>query len=161
MFAACHKSAVHLEMRDVYTPDDPVFLDWKSGKPLDVLSEWRDWYDLMVATTRRGVRVRRARVISEPITDFIRHEYESTGQLNIPAGEEVRWLPRRMAGGLLLPANDIWIFDSHTVRFGYFAGDGTYLGQELTTDRKLAEKCSSAFESVWRIAIDHDAYTPA
>jgi hypothetical protein len=79
MFAGCRESAVHLEMRDAYTPDDPIFLDWKAGKYVDILSEWRDWYDLMVATTGRGVRVRRVRVVSEPITDFIRHEYESTG----------------------------------------------------------------------------------
>jgi hypothetical protein len=161
MFAGCRESAVHLEMRDAYTPDDPVFLDWKAGKHVDILSEWRDWYDLMVATTGRGVRVRRVRVVSEPITDFIRHEYESTGLLNIPAGEEVRWLPRRVAKGLLLPANDIWVFDKHTVRFGYFGGDGTYLGQELITSHALAEQYLQVFEDVWQLAIDHSSYTPA
>lgn len=160
MFAECHSTAVHLEMRDEYTPDDPVFLNWKAGKSVDILAEWHEWYDLMVATTGRGVRVRRARVVSEPITDFIRHEYESTNQLNIAAGEEVRWLPRSKAKGILLPANDIWVFDNHTVRFGYFAGDGTYLGQELITDPQLAVQCSASFENAWGLAIDHSSYKP-
>jgi hypothetical protein len=144
----------------MYTPDDPSFLSWKAGKPVDILTDWGEWYNLMVTTIGRGVEVRRARVVSEPITDFIRHEYETTGMLNIPAGEKVRWLPRREAKGLLLPANDIWIFDNRTVRFSYFAGDGAYLGQEWITDSVLAAKCSESFESVWELAIDHENYKP-
>lgn len=30
-------SAVHLEMRDAYTPRDEGFLDWKAGKPVPVV----------------------------------------------------------------------------------------------------------------------------
>lgn len=26
---------VHLEMRDIYTPDDPDFADWRAGVPFD------------------------------------------------------------------------------------------------------------------------------
>lgn len=161
MFARCHTSAVHLEMRDEYTPDDPVFTAWHAGQPVDILSEWREWYNLIRATTGRGVKIRRARVVSEPVTAFIRHEYESTSQLNIPAGEEVRWLPRRKAGGMLLPANDLWIFDDHTVRFGYFAGNGTYLGHEIISDPAIISQCATSFENVWDLAIDHTLYKPA
>jgi uncharacterized protein DUF6879 len=34
LIAATASSAVHLEMRDAYTPDDQRFLDWLAGKPL-------------------------------------------------------------------------------------------------------------------------------
>jgi hypothetical protein len=34
LIAATTTSAVHLEMRDAYTPDDPQFLDWLAGKPI-------------------------------------------------------------------------------------------------------------------------------
>ncbi|WHT17192.1 hypothetical protein N8J89_29255 [Crossiella sp. CA-258035] len=94
LFAGCARSAVHLEMRDVYTPDDSAYLAWRNGVRIDPVNHFRDWYDLIVATVARGVEVRRARIVSEPITDFIRHEYEVTPVLNIPAGEKVRWLPR-------------------------------------------------------------------
>jgi hypothetical protein len=40
-----------------------------------------------------------ARVVSEPLAPFIRYEYEITSGLNIAAGEEVRWLPRRRVLG--------------------------------------------------------------
>lgn len=161
LFSACQRSAVHLEMRDMYTPDDKLYLDWKAGLSIDAVERLRDWYDLVSETVARGVEVRRARIVSEPITDFIRHEYEVTPTVNIPAGERVRWLPRRKASDLALPGNDFWVFDDELVRFGYFAGDGTYLGQEIVKDPTVAELCSSAFEAVWERAIDHAHYQPA
>ena len=98
LIAATTASAVHLEMRDTYTPRDPDYLAWLDGTPImSVLGspdhQW--WSGLVRAHAQRGVVFRRARIASEPITDFIRYEYESTPILNIPAGEQVRWLPRR------------------------------------------------------------------
>jgi hypothetical protein len=48
-------------------------------------------------------------VVSEPVTDYIRFEHATTGS-NLVVGEDVRWLPRHLATGLLLPANDYWVF---------------------------------------------------
>lgn len=161
LFAECTRSAVHLEMRDMYTPDDPTYLDWKAGITYDPVERFRDWYDLVMKTVARGVGVRRARIVSEPITDFIRHEFETTPALNLPAGEEVRWLSRRNASDLALPGNDFWVFDDRLVRFGHFAGDGTYLGQEISEDPSIVQLCSSAFDTVWERAVDHKEYRPS
>jgi hypothetical protein len=160
LFDGCRRSAVHLEMRDMYTPDDPAYIDWKAGVPFDPVERFRDWYDLIVATVGRRVEVRRARIVSEPVTDFIRHEFEVTPLLNIPAGERVRWLPRRLASDLALPGNDFWVFDDRLVRFGHFAGDGDYLGQEIVEESAVVKLCSSAFEAVWERAVDHQDYRP-
>lgn len=160
LLTACAHGAVHLEMRDEYTPDDPVYLDWRAGIALDPGERWRDWYDLMLSTTARGVAVRRARIVSEPVTDFIRYEYELTDGLNLAAGEQVRWLPRRQASDLALPGNDFWLFDGRIVRFGYFAGNGEYLDDEVTEDPRVAKLCASAFEAVWERGIDHHNYHP-
>lgn len=160
LFAGCRRSAVHLEMRDMYTPDDEMYLAWKTGDDIDPFDWLRHWYDLVAAAVARGVEVRRARIVSEPITDFIRHEYDVTPVLNIPAGERVRWLPRRQASDLALPGNDFWVFDDRLVRFGYFAGDGTYLGMEIVEDPAVVQLCSSAFEAVWDRAIEHQDYKP-
>jgi hypothetical protein len=161
LFSRCKRSAMHLEMRDMYTPDDPAYLDWKSGVEIDPVERFREWYDLVVATVGRGVIMRRARVVSEPITDFIRHEYEVSSRMNIPAGEQVRWLPRRQALDLVLPANDFWVLDDQVVRFGYFAGDGAYIGHEIVEDASIAKICVDAFEAVWARAIDHADYRPS
>ena len=87
----------------------------------------------MRATKARGVHLRRARVISEPITTYIRYEHWGT-PLNILAGEEVRWLPRTKAARLALPGTDFWLFDQQRVLFNHFTGDGGWIGNELVTD---------------------------
>jgi hypothetical protein len=110
--------------------------------------------------TARGVEFRRARVVSEPLADFTRFEFESTG-FNLAAGEQVRWLPRRSAPGLLVPLCDFWLLDSRIVRFGYFAGDGTFLGEDVTDDPDTARTCARSFEAVWERAVPHDRYRPA
>jgi hypothetical protein len=153
-------SAVHLEMRDQYTPDDPVFLRWLAGTP-DPDPVYPDWYDLARTLTARGVSFRRARVVSEPLSEFVRFEYDITTGLNIAAGEQVRWLPRRQASDLCLPGNDFWVVDNRLLRLGYFAGNGDYLGEEMSTDPALVKLCASAFEAVWERSIDHAEYRPA
>jgi hypothetical protein len=147
-------------MRDVYTPDDPVYLDWRAGVAIEPRKRWSEWYDLMSVTTARGVKVRRARIVSEPVTDFIRYEYDLTEGLNIAAGEEVRWLPRRQASDLAVPGNDFWLFDSHLVLFNIFAGDGRWPddGYELRAEPAVIQLCARAFESVWQRATPHQNY---
>ena len=118
------------------------------------------WYDLVRAHTARGVRFRRARVVSEPVADYIRFEHETTAGLNVAAGEEVRWLPRRRASDLCLPGNDFWLFDDRLIRFRHFAGDGDFVEDELCDDPAVAAMCSAAFEAVWERAVPHADYQP-
>lgn len=95
LFRSAERSAMHLEMRDAYTPSDPDWLDWQAGKRFDPAEreEWRGFARLISATVARGVSVRRARIVSEPVTDYIRYEYDVTAGHNLAAGEQVRWLP--------------------------------------------------------------------
>lgn len=125
------------------------------------MEQWRPWVDLIRATVTRGVVVRRARIVSEPISDYIRWEYETTG-MNLEAGEQVRWLPRSQASRLALPGNDFWLFDNDTVIVNLFDGNGHKPdpGYEFTTDPELAKLCGSAFEAVWERATPHEDYHP-
>lgn len=164
LIAATTTSAVHLEMRDAYTPRDPAFLAWQAGQPAESLvgsPGHQQWAGLVRTHSARGIMFRRARIVSEPLADFIRFEYEMTGLLNVTAGEHVRWLPRRLASGLALPGNDFWILDGKLVRFGHFAGDGEFTGYELTEDPAVVRLCAAAFEAVWERGTDHSRYQPA
>ena len=71
----------------------------------------------------RGVRFRRARVVSEPLAPFIRFEYEVTAAVSIAAGERSGGCPGG-EGWICLPLNDYWVFDDRLVRFGFFSGTG-------------------------------------
>ncbi len=118
---------------------------------------WAPWVDLISGAVARGVMVRRARIISEPVSDYIRYEHAST-DVNVHAGEQVRWLPRRLASDVALPGNDFWLFDDRVIRWGYFSGDGALAGHEISDDPTAAKLCAQSFEAVWERAVPHDQY---
>lgn len=161
LFGSTKRSAVHLEMRDAYMLDDPSFIAWREGRILLDDEESQAWRDLVRRTTARGVDVLRARIVSEPLSDYVRFEYDVTGPHNVAAGEQVRWLPRRHATDLALPGNDFWLFDDGVVLINHFAGDGTWTDTEAVTDPGVVKLCGSAFEAVWERATPHDEYRAA
>ncbi|MGW5336578.1 DUF6879 family protein [Streptomyces bauhiniae] len=157
-------SAVHLEMRDTYGVGDEAddYEQWRATGRRDADPDsayWAPWVDLIQRATARGVTVRRARIVSEPVTEYIRYEHAGTS-VNVLAGEQVRWLPRRQAVDLLLPGCDLWIFDGTSVLFNHFSGDGGWADPplELRTEPGLVKQCTDAFESVWKRATPHDQY---
>lgn len=162
LLADCKHSAVHLEMRDVYSVTSEVdrIARWRDGfrhDQADKASWWRPWLDTVSAAVSRGVVMRRARVVSEPVSEYIRYEHSGTFT-NIAAGELIRWLPRSYASDLALPGNDYWLFDDRLVRFGLFSGDGEFVGHEMSDDPDVAKLCAAAFESVWERATPHERF---
>ena len=155
-------SAAHLEMRDAYgvSGEAAAFTAWKSDGTRDTDPEsphWASWVSLIQEITSRGVTVRRARIVSEPVTDYIQFEHAGTSVV-IHAGESVRWLPRRQASGIALPGNDFWLIDDRAVRFNHFTGDGEAAEPDYTEDPAVVKLCADAFESVWSAAIPHEDY---
>nr|WP_059005721.1 DUF6879 family protein [Streptomyces specialis] len=162
--AKAQRSAVHLELRDSYMLDDPGFIRWREGKRLDPgdrSSWWGGWHDAVREAVARGVVVRRARIVSEPISDYVRYEFDGTFT-NLAAGELVRWLPRRQTTDIGLPGTDFWVFDGALALFHHFTGEGQLDedGREYTEDPKRVKLCTDAFEAVWQRAIPHEAYRP-
>ena len=160
LLAACTSSAVHLEIHDVHRTSDVAYQTWLAGQadlPASVL-QYRAYTDEVVAAVRRGVSVRRARIISEPASEYVRWEHWLTEPVNVAAGEQVRWLPRRLASTLAVPGNPYWVFDDGLVRFTLFGGDGEVQGSQYSDDAGVVEACQSAFEAVWQLAIPHQDY---
>jgi hypothetical protein len=156
------RSAVHLEMRDSYAVDYEAgpFAEWRRGfrhDPANRASWWRPWLDLVQETVERGVVIRRARIVSEPVSEYTRYLHDTTFT-NVAAGELVRWLPRRQASVIALPGNDFWLFDDQVVRWNHFSGAGRSLGGEVTDDTAAAKLCAEAFEAVWAQSVPHDQY---
>ncbi|MGH3392853.1 MAG: DUF6879 family protein, partial [Actinomadura sp.] len=84
-------------MRDSYAGTSPAFAAWQAGEPYNRSEADSAWHALVHAMISRGADVRRGRIVSEPISDYVRYEYEATPAANLTAGEQVRWLPRRHA----------------------------------------------------------------
>ncbi|MFM9447557.1 DUF6879 family protein [Streptomyces acidiscabies] len=161
---ACTRSAIHLEMRDGYMRSAPSFVAWQNGTG-DDQAEFdpvkRPWLRLISDIVAKGVEVRRARIVSEPVSEYIRFEHQATPG-NVAAGEQVRWLPRRHASRLALPGNDFWLFDDSSVLFYYFTGDGEVPpepeDEEFVEDPAVVKFCVDAFEAVWALGTDHSEY---
>lgn len=159
LIGRCEHSAVHLELRDSYAPTER-FEAWRRGARIDWAdrASWWHPYDQLVAdTVARGVLIRRARIVSEPVSEYIRWEHYVT-RANVTAGEDVRWLPRRTTTDLALPGNDFWLFDASVLRVHHFSGDGAVAHDEIVTDPRTVNVCSAAFEAVWERAIPHHLY---
>ncbi|MFE9737354.1 DUF6879 family protein [Streptomyces sp. NPDC006477] len=163
LLASARHTAIHLEMRDVYTVQDEAddYQRWRETGERDVdpaSAYWAPWVAMVRAATARGVAMRRVRIVSEPVSDYIRYEHAGT-VVNVLAGEEVRWLPRHQAVGLLLPAVDGWLFDDRLL-LNHFGGAGTWASpaMELRTESDLVKAYADAVQAVWDRAVPHDQY---
>lgn len=156
--STARRSAIHLEMRETYGDDDPRFQPWRETGSTEF--DWSTWNEMIAPAVERGVRMRRVRVVSEPVTDYIRWEH-AISDGNIKAGEDLRWLPRRQAYDLLLPGADLWMIDHRLVRYNFNAGDGTSLRQyEYVSDPRKVAQVVAAVEMIWERAIPHADYEP-
>lgn len=109
------------------------------------------------AGPRGGGEIRRARIVSEPVSDYIRFEHHLTAG-NIRAGEQVRWLPRRRASKLALPGNDFWPFDSRLLMKFVFDDDRT-LGVELSDAQAEVLAACEARDVAWHHAVRTEDFT--
>lgn len=160
LFTSFKREALHLEMRDAYGTEVelPHLRKWLSGEPDD--TDWLGpWFDTVRAGTAHGKRFRRARIVSEPVSDYQRWVLKDT-HLYVAAGEDIRWVPRRLVSTVALPGNDFWLFDDELVVFILFAGNGLVVDNQVTTDPAAIRLCRSSFDAAWRLAILNREYRP-
>ncbi len=107
--------------------------------------------------TRTGKAYRRARIVSEPISDYQKWVLKDS-HLFVEAGEEIRWVPRNRVSTVALPGNDFWLFDDQVVVFLIFAASGLVVGRQKTTDRTAIALWRAAFDAVWKLSIPDSEY---
>jgi hypothetical protein len=152
--------AVHLETRDAYgtAVELPHMAKWAAGEPDDL--EWlRDWSSTVREHVKAGRSVRRARVVSEPLSDYQRWSF-SIAHPMVKAGEDIRWVPRRLVSSVALPGNDYYLFDDRLVVFLLYSGNGLANGMLSSTNPADLQLCRSAFDAVWALSIPHREYAP-
>jgi len=109
--------------------------------------------------TTAGKTLRRARVVSEPLSDYQRWAHSLTAPM-VDAGEDIRWVPRDRVSELMFPGNDFWLFDDELLVFLVFAGNGMVVDRPAKTDPNLIARCRASFEAAWALSIPHREYTP-
>lgn len=160
LFEDFERECLHLEMRDAYGTETelPLLAKWRAGEPDDL--EWlRGWCDTLRRGTSQGKVFRRVMVVSEPLSEYQRWAHSVT-QPMIDAGEDMRWLPRRLASSIAVPGNDFFLIDNRLVVFMHYSGDGKIVDIATSSDSGDIELCRSAFDAVWSLAVPHRDYTP-
>jgi hypothetical protein len=160
LLGSFERESVHLETRDAYgtAVELPHMAKWAAGEPDDL--EWlQGWCTELRTHVAAGRHVRRARIVSEPLNDYQRWSY-SIAQPMVDAGEDIRWVPRRLVSSIPIPGNDFYLFDDRLVVFLHYAGNGLGIDKTVSREPGDLQLCRSAFDAVWRLAIPHDEYKP-
>ncbi|MDQ3764072.1 MAG: hypothetical protein M3460_21500 [Actinomycetota bacterium] len=159
LLSSFEREAIHLETRDAYgtVVELPYMVKWAAGEPDDL--EWlQGWCTTLREHVKTGKSVRRARIVSEPLSDYQCWSY-SIAYPMVEAGEDIRWVPRRLVSSLALPGNDFCLFDDRLVVFIY-AGSGLAVDKVTSTNPADIRLCRSSFEAVWKLSIPHSDYKP-
>jgi hypothetical protein len=159
LLEATQASVIRFEMRDAYDETEQGFAEWQATGDTSVY-DWGDHLDVIRAAVERSVRIRRVRIVSEPLSDYMRWEHACT-DTNVEAGEDIRWLPRTSAADLMLPGADCWVFDHRVVRWNFQRGDGTNPRHyTFSSDPRTIRDITAAFEIAWHRATPHAEYKP-
>lgn len=93
---------------------------------------WYGWPDRVRAWVAAGRRIGRVRMLTEPLTDYLRFLLRLTPPA-VAAGEDIRFIRQARATELAAPRDDYWLFDDTTVVAMSF-GERGVAGAELITD---------------------------
>jgi hypothetical protein len=160
LLTSFEREAVHLEQRDAYGTEVelPHMAKWLRGEP-DDLAWLRDWCETLRGHVKAGRSVRRARVVSEPLSEYQRWSHSIADPM-VEAGEDIRWIPRHLVSSLAFPGNDYYLFDDRLVVFLVYAGNGLSVDRLASTDPADIKLCRKSFEAVWPLSIAHREYEP-
>ncbi len=131
---------------------------WAAGEP-DDLAWLEDWCANLRRHVAEGHTIQRARIVSEPLSDYQRWSHSIAGPM-VEAGEDIRWVPRRLVSSIAMPGNDFYLLDDKLVVFLIYAGNGLAMDRVTSTDPAAIELCRTSFDAIWRLAIPHNDYQP-
>ncbi|MEV5568629.1 DUF6879 family protein [Spirillospora sp. NPDC052269] len=148
-----------LELRDSYAFDAELFDAWRRGDREVMARTVEGWRGKVASEVAAGRRLRRVRVVSEPLSEYQRMAVQISGSA-VEAGEELRWLPRRLVSTLPLPGNDCFVLEDLVI-FNVLGGSDERVEIQLHRDPDVVEFCQTAFEAAWKLATPHREYRPA
>ncbi len=151
-------TAFRLETRERYLDpeeEEPIRKFLAGELPDDAW--FMDWYELVAKVSAEDRRMERVRVVSEPHSDYTRFGIDLAKRLNVPAGEDIRYLIRPRAVDLGLPVEDFWLFDSSRLLVLHFDGDELLGAEEVSDPAEIVKHCYWR-DLAWHYAVRLDNY---
>ncbi|MFJ5118823.1 DUF6879 family protein [Kitasatospora sp. NPDC088548] len=89
------------------------------------------WMDEVRQWESEGRRVGRVHIVTQPLSDYLRFEFEYYYRHHVKAGEDIRILDVTDRENPLSSAQDFWMFDKSKVVLMSYRADGTQISREL------------------------------
>jgi len=143
------RSAFRLETLPAYSmPQEADMLAaFRRGEEVK-LPDDHPWPALVRGATRTGKMMQRVRVVSHPLSVYLRFEL-TLFHRSVEAGEDIRIASLDDHPSLAVCSQDFWLFDDAVVVVLKYDSDGRFLGAEGATDlghfraqREMARSCS-------------------
>ncbi|SMD24219.1 DUF6879 family protein [Lentzea albidocapillata] len=120
------------------------------------LSFMRGWWATVETNVKAGKRYGRIRVLTEPLTDYLRFELSFT-QHNIDAGEDIRVMTLDRARELDLPEQDFWLLDDELAAVMHFDENGFRYADAVTSPQDV-ERFREIRDRAWKDAVPFREY---
>ncbi|MCP2343060.1 DUF6879 family protein [Actinomadura rupiterrae] len=150
------RSLLKVELRDHYAMDDALFASWRAGDLGAVRRAAEAYRDTFEA--RRYERFGRVKVVSEPLSEYHRFVLDFSALAIELTGADIRWLPRRLTSGLLLPGNDFFVLDGEKALFNVLDGDDNLAEVQLYREPEVVKACLEAFAAASALAVPLHEY---
>jgi hypothetical protein len=144
------RSAFRLETLPEYNvPQEAELLaKFKRGEPVD-LPDDHPWLESVRRHCGAGKLMRRVRVATHPLTDYLRMEL-SWYRKSVQAGEDIRITETQLTG-------DFWLFDDQTVVVLHYDSAGRFTG--TTTEQGSLTRYLSIRDHALADSMELSAYT--
>jgi hypothetical protein len=157
LFTNFQHTAWRLEVRESYYERDALAQFLEHGPAAVNLAFMEDWWALIRSHAAAGRRVERARVVSEPHSDYTRFGLW-LAERTVAAGEDIRYLSRPLAHQLGLPEEDYWLFDSKRLFIVHYDTQDNLLGAEPITDPQVIVSANAWRDAAWHYAVPRSDY---
>lgn len=162
LFDQFDHSAWRLEIQGHYDePDEGEllarFVAGEQGATEAALTWFADWPAWITEQRAAGKHVDRVRVLTDPLTDYLRWQLGIITAPAVEAGEDIRVLPADVATGLPLGSQDFWMFDDHLVAVLEF-DQGQVTHARLLDDPTHVEPFHAIRAAAWDHALRFTEY---
>ena len=157
LLAGVRRSSWRWECQGYYAVDAAEVDAWRAGRDVEQTDDDRAWLAYIVRLRDTGVPFERVRMLTEPLTDYLRWMLDTT-HINVAAGEDIRWIEQARARRLGMPDYDFYLLDDERVAFLRFDDAAELVGVDVDDDVDIVRTHQHWRERVWPLATRHDDY---
>jgi hypothetical protein len=116
------------------------------------------WTAEIAEATAAGKNMQRVHVLSEPLSAYARFALTCGYPASAAAGEDIRILPRSLAGASGPGDLDFWLFDSERAALMHYDSRGTLRWLRVTSSPRVVARCCRVRDAALFRSVPLDRY---